>query len=47
MPKISVPNEQYNSFSDNEQNAWISPLAHGLFLMGYVVPLKEHTNESD
>ena len=38
MAKISVPEEQQQSLTDNEQNAGIASLAHWSFLIGGVVP---------
>ena len=38
MAKISVPEEQQQSLTNNEQNAGIASLAHWSFLIGWVVP---------
>ena len=38
MAKISVPEEQQHSLTNNEQNAGIASLAHWSFLIGGVVP---------
>ncbi|MBT6281858.1 MAG: DUF4870 domain-containing protein [Phycisphaerae bacterium] len=38
MAKISVPEEQQQSLTNNEQNAGIASLSHWSFLIGWVVP---------